>query len=429
MVGGEQEKSATMPDSVAAEAVRVDPDTAEPVVRPVPQPVSPGLRRFLALEDFETAARRRLPRMIYGFVAGAVETGAARANARAGYGDYALIPRTLMDVAGRQHDCELFGRRYAAPFGVAPLGGAAMAAYRGDIVLAEAAQSEGVPMILSAASLIKLEEVRRSRPNTWMQLYLAGDQARIDAMIDRVGAAGFDTLVVTVDTPVPGNRENNVRNGFSLPLSITPRTALDSALHPQWLFGVIARTFRTHGAPHFENMDAEHGPPLLSRTAMRNMRDRDGLAWPHIEAIRRRWSGTLIIKGLLSAADARQASALGCDGIVVSSHGGRQLDHAIAPIRALPEMVAAAGDMTVMIDGGIRRGTDVLKALALGAKFVFLGRPFLYAAVVGGAPAVMHAMRLLSSEIDRNMALMGLRNLSELGPDAVRALPCIGVEP
>ena len=303
-----------------------------------------------------------------------------------------------------------------------------MVAYRGDLALADAAQAVGVPMILSAASLIKLEEVRRGRPNTWMQLYLAGDQPRIDAMVDRVGAAGFDTLVVTVDTPVPGNRENNVRNGFSLPLSITPRTALDSALHPHWLLGVIARTFHHHGAPHFENMDAEQGPPLLSRTAMRNMRDRDGLAWTHVEAIRRRWQGTLIIKGLLSAADARRARELGCDGIVVSSHGGRQLDHAVAPLRVLPEMVAAAGDMAVIIDGGIRRGTDVLKALALGAKFVFVGRPFLYAAVVGGAPAVMHAMRLLSSEIDRNMALMGLRNLAELGPEAVRASLLQGVE-
>ena len=407
-----------MPDSLAA--VRVDPDTAEPVVRPAPEPVPPRLRRFLALDDFEPAAKRRLPRMIYGFVSGAVETGAARANARAGYADYALIPRTLVDVSRRRQDCELFGRRYAAPFGVPPLGGAAMVAYRGDLALADAAQSMGVPMILSAASLTKLEEVRRGRPNTWMQLYLAGDQQRIDAMVDRVGAAGFDTLVVTVDTPVPGNRENNVRNGFSLPLSITPRTALDSALHPRWLFGVIARTFRNHGAPHFENLDAERGAPLLSRTAVRNMRDRDGLAWPHVEAIRRRWGGTLIIKGLLSAADARRASALGCDGIIVSSHGGRQLDHAIAPIRVLPEMVEAAGNMAVMIDGGLRRGTDVLKALALGARFVFLGRPFLYAAVVGGTPAVMHAMRLLSSEIDRNMALMGLRSLAELGPDALR---------
>ena len=409
-----------MPDSSAAEAVRIDPDTAEPAISPAQAPVPARMRRFLSLDDFETAARRRLPRMIYGFVSGAVETGAAFANARAGYADYALVPRTLQDVSRRRQDCELFGKRYAAPFGVPPLGGSAMVAYRGDLALADAAQRMGVPMILSAASLIKLEEVRRGRPNTWMQLYLAGDQARIDAMVDRVGTAGFDTLVVTVDTPVPGNRENNVRNGFSLPLSITARTALDSALHPHWLVGVIARTFRNHGAPHFENMDAEQGPPLLSKTQVRNMRDRDGLAWPHVEAIRRRWSGTLIIKGLLSPADARRARELGCDGIVVSSHGGRQLDHAIAPIRVLPEMVAACGDMAVMIDGGIRRGTDVLKALALGAKFVFLGRPFLYAAAVGGVPAVMHAMGLLSSEIDRNMALMGLRSLDELGSDAVR---------
>ena len=409
-----------MPDSNAAEQARIDPDTAQPAIAPAPEPA--WLERYLSLDDFEAVARRRLPRMIYGYVAGAVETGSAYANARTGYSDYALIPRMLQDVSQRQQACTLFGRHYSAPFGVPPLGGSAMVAYRGDLALADAAQAMNVPMIISAAALIKLEEIRHGRPNTWMQLYLAGDQARIDAMVDRVAAAGFETLVITVDTPVPGNRENNVRNGFSTPIRITPRTALDSALHPYWLLGVMARTFRNHGPPHFENTDAERGPPLFSKTAMRNLRDRDGLAWSHLAAIRRRWPGTLIVKGVLAAADARRAREIGCDGVIVSSHGGRQLDHAIAPIRVLPEMVDAASGMTVMIDGGIRRGTDVLKALALGAKFVFVGRPLLYAAHVGGAPAVLHAMRLLASEIHRNMALMGLRGLDELGPDWVRSI-------
>lgn len=405
-----------MPDSLAADAAITAPPPPPPR-----QAASRRLQRCLSLDDFEPAARRRLPRMIYGYVSGAVETGAAFANAKAGYADYALVPRTLVDTSARRLDCTLFGRSYAAPFGVPPLGGASMVAYRGDLVLADAAGAMGVPMILSAASLIPLEEVRRNRPHTWMQTYLAGDPDRIDPMIDRVAAAGFETLVVTVDTPVPGNRENNVRNGFSTPIRITPRTAIDSALHPGWLLGVIARTFRNHGPPHFENMDAVRGAPLMSQNAMRNLSDRDGFAWTHLESIRQRWGGTLIVKGLLSAEDARRARDMGCDGIIVSSHGGRQLDHAVAPIRVLPEIVEAASGIPVMIDGGIRRGTDVLKALALGAKFVFVGRPFLYAACVGGSPAVQHAMQLLADELRRDMAMMGLNRLDELTTAAIRS--------
>jgi L-lactate dehydrogenase (cytochrome) len=394
------------------------------VIRAAVPMASPNVPRrfrdYLALDDFERAAHRYLPRMIYSYVAGAVETGAGLREARQAYADLALVPRTLMDVAGRTQARELFGRQYNSPVGIAPLGGAAMVAYRADIALALAARSAQVPMILSASSLIKLEDVYRENPHTWFQAYLAGHQPRIDAMIDRVAAAGFDTLVVTADTPVPGNRENNVRNGFSMPLRVTPRVALDSVLHPRWLFGTVGRTFMNHGVPHFENMDSTQGPPMLSRDFVRNMNSRDQLAWSHVEAIRRRWKGKLVIKGLLAASDVRTARQLGADGVIISNHGGRQLDCAQAPIRALPEIRAEAEGMAVMIDGGIRRGTDVLKALALGADFVFLGRPFLYAASLGGSDGVQHAIRLLSEEIHRDMALMGLRTLDELTPDMVR---------
>ena len=387
------------------------------------RPAEGWLGHFLGLDDFEVAARRHLPRMIHGYVSGAVETGSAMANARAGYQRLALVTRPMMDVSGRQQGCELFGRQYNAPFGIAPLGGAAMVAYRGDLALADAAQAMGVPMIMSASSLIPLEEVRRDRPNTWFQAYLPGDQTRIDAMVDRVAAAGIDTLVVTADTPVPGNRENNIRSGFSMPLKITANTVLDSALHPRWLLGVMARTFYRHGPPHFENMDATRGPAMLSQTAVRSMGARDQLSWGHVAEIRRRWAGRLVIKGLLSVEDARKARDCGCDGVIVSNHGGRQLDHAVAPIQMSPEIVDAVGPMPVMIDGGIRRGTDVIKALAQGASFVFLGRPFLYAAFLGGAPAVQHAITLLATEVDRDMALMGLRDLSELSRDCLRPAP------
>ena len=390
------------------------------VDRAAGMPVPRGLRNYLALDDFERVARRRLPRMIYGYVAGAVETNAGLANARSAYDELALVPRTLMDVSGRTQARELFGRRYEGAFGVSPLGGAAMVAYRADLQFAAAARAANLPMILSASSLIKLEDVRRENPDAWFQAYLAGHQPRIDAMVDRVAGAGFETLVVTADTPVPGNREHNTRSGFSMPLRVTPKVALDSALHPRWLLGTVARTFLGHGVPHFENMDATRGPPMLSRDFVRNMNSRDQLAWRHVEAIRRRWTGRLVVKGLLSADDVRKAREAGADGVIVSNHGGRQLDCAVAPLRVLPEIRARAQDMAVKIDGGIRRGTDVLKALALGADFVFLGRPFLYAAAIAGAEGVLHAMRLMSEEIHRDMALMGVNALDELDAGMVR---------
>lgn len=378
------------------------------------------LQGYLSLDDFERAARFWLPRMIYGFVAGAVETGSALKNSREAFDNHVFVHRTFRDVSTRDQTTELFGRRYAAPFGIAPMGGAAMVAYRGDLALAEAARAANVPMIMSASSLIRLEEVHAANPDAWFQAYLAGDLARIEPMIDRIAAAGYQTLVLTGDTHLPGNRENNTRNGFSMPLKITPRVFLDSALHPRWSLGVIVRTFLSHGMPRFENMEATAGPPMFSQNFMRNFSNRDRLDWSHVEAIRKRWKGRFVLKGILSAEDAARARAIGCDGIIVSSHGGRQLDHAIAPLTALPDVIEAAGGIPVMLDGGIRRGTDVLKALGLGAKFVFLGRPFLYAAFLGGNAGVTRAIAILAEEIDRDLALCGLTSPADLVPGMVR---------
>nr|WP_245214972.1 alpha-hydroxy acid oxidase [Pararoseomonas indoligenes] len=377
-------------------------------------------RDLLALDDFERHARRRLPPMIFQYVSGAVETGSALRGNLAAYREYALVPQLMRDTAARSQAVTLFGRRYDAPFGVAPLGGAAFVAYRADLVLAGAAAEMNVPMILSASSLIRLEEVQARNRDAWFQAYLAGDQARIDRLVDRVARAGYGTLVVTADTPVLGNREHNTRSGFSMPIRITPRVAVQSALHPRWLLGTVAQTFLRHGPPHFENTEAERGPPMMSQNSLRNTTARDRLAWSHLEAIRRRWKGTLLVKGLLAPGDVAMARECGADGVILSNHGGRQLDHAVAPLDVLPEVVAAKGGMKVIVDSGIRRGTDVIKAMALGADFVLLGRPFLYAAALGGQHGVLHAMRILKEEINRDMALMGLNSLSELTPDMLR---------
>jgi L-lactate dehydrogenase (cytochrome) len=392
------------------------------IVQRAASAVPRSLRRYLSLDDFEAMARRRLPKMLYGYISGAAETDAAMRDNRRAFEEYGFVPRVLKDVSNREQTTKLFGKTYAAPFGIPPMGSAALSAYRGDIVLARAAAAMNVPMVLSASSLIKLEDVQRANPAAWYQAYLAGDDSRIEPLVERVAAAGYDTFVVTADVPVPPNRENNVRNGFQVPLAITPRVAWDSLTHPHWLFGTWTRTLLNYGMPHFENMDAMRGPPVLSQNLMRNIGKRDQLAWKHVELIRRRWKGNLVVKGLIAPQDARIARECGVDGVLISNHGGRQLDGTVSALRTLPEIAAEAKGMTVMLDGGIRRGTDVIKALALGAQFVFIGRPLLYAAVVGGEPAVQHALTLLKDEIDRDMALLGIRSTSEISAELVRRI-------
>ncbi len=393
-----------------------------PTVKRTASAVPRAMRRYLSLNDFEPTARRRLPKMLYGYISGATETDAALRDNRRAFEEYGFVPRVLNDVSNREQTTQLFGKTYASPFGIPPMGSAALCAYRGDVVLARAAAAMNVPMIMSASSLIKLEDVQRENPQAWYQAYLAGEASRIEPLVDRVAAAGFDTFVVTADVPVPPNRENNIRNGFQVPLAITPRVAWDTLTHPHWLFGTWTRTLLNYGMPHFENMDSMRGPPVLSKNLMRNIGHRDQLAWKHVELIRRRWKGKLVVKGLIAPADARIARESGVDGVIVSNHGGRQLDGTVSALRTLPEIAAEAGGMTVMVDGGIRRGTDVIKALALGAHFVFIGRPLLFAAVVGGEAGVQHALTLLRDEVDRDMALLGIRSIREISAELVRRL-------
>jgi L-lactate dehydrogenase (cytochrome) len=235
-------------------------------------------------------------------------------------------------------------------------------------------------------------------------------------LVDRVARAGYRTLAVTVDVPVGGNRENNARNGFMLPLRPSVSLGWDGITHPRWLVGNLLRTLLGPGMPHFENVDAVRGPPVISAQAERSFGRRDALCWDDIAWIRDRWPGTLVLKGVLAGEDAATAARLGIDGVIVSNHGGRQLDGAMPSLAALPDVRAASGPMTVALDSGVRRGTDVLKALALGAAFVFVGRPFLYAAAIGGKAGVRHLISLLSLEVDRNMAMLGCSSLDQVGP-------------
>ena len=376
----------------------------------------------LALGDFEKAAKRHLPPAVFGYIAGAAEERSGFLESRAAFADLAFVPRVLRDVSPRSQTTTLFGRSYAHPFGIAPMGSSGVAAFDGDVVIARAAENAGIPSILSAASLTKLELVAKAAPGRWFQAYLPGEAQRIEALVDRVEQAGFDTFVLTVDVSVPGNREHYIRVGFDAPLRPSLRLAWQGLTHPSWLIGTALRTLVDRGMPHFENMDAVQGPPVLSRNLIRAIGKRDQLTWQHVALIRRRWKGKLIIKGILAGEDGHIAREHGVDGVIVSNHGGRQLDGAVAPLRVLEEVLANTGPMTVMLDGGIRRGTDVLKALALGAKFVFVGRPFLFAAAAFGQPGVQHCIKLLSDEIDRDMAMLGVNQIDDLDPQVLRHL-------
>lgn len=371
------------------------------------------MRRIFALDDLEAAAARRLPRPLFRFIAGGSETsGSLNAN-RQSYGEIFFKPRTLRDVGKRQQAVELFGRRHAAPFGIAPMGAAALMGFDADVAMARAAQAAGVPFILTSAALTPLERVREATGTGWFAGYLPADRERMGALVDRVANAGYEVLVVTADVPVPANREQNLRSGFSVPLRLTPSLLLDGLMHPHWLVSTAARTLWCHGVPHFENFSASRGASMLAGPQAPDT-SRARLTWDDLAWVRQRWSGPLIVKGILAPDDAVAARQAGADGVIVSNHGGRQLDGAVAPLQALPSIVSVAGDMTVMIDGGLRRGTDVLKALALGADFVFLGRPFLYAAALAGEAGVAHAIDLLSQEIDRDLALLGCPDIATL---------------
>jgi L-lactate dehydrogenase (cytochrome) len=389
-----------------------------------PRPVLPA--RFdgiLCLDDFEAAARRHLPLSVFGYIAGAAETNRSLRANREAYQAYDFVTRVLVNVSQRDLGVTLLGRRYSVPFGIAPMGLGALSAYRGDLVLARAAARDNLPMVMSGSSLIRLEDVARANPDAWFQAYLPGDDPAILALLERVQAAGTRTLVITLDTPVAANRENNVRAGFSIPVRPGPRLAWQGLTHPRWLFGTFLRTLALHGMPHFENSYAARGAPILSPTVERSLADRGHLDWRHLRLIRQRWPGELVVKGVLDPRDARHAVAEGVDGIVVSNHGGRQLDGAVAPLRVLPRIVEACPDTPIMIDSGIRRGSDVLKALALGARFVFVGRPFAFAASIAGEAGVLKAIELLRSEVSRNMAMLGVTALEQLDPSRLVANP------
>ena len=375
------------------------------------------LGHILCLDDFEVAARLHLPAPVFAYVSGGVERNQSlQANARA-FERFEFVTRVLVNTAKRSTETSLLGETWSAPFGIAPMGLCALSAYRGDLALANAVGRENIPMIVSGSSLIPLETIVQANPRAWFQAYLPGTQPEIVALLERVKAAGYGTLVITLDASIASNRENNIRAGFSTPLRPSARLAWQGLTHPRWLFGTFLKTLWQHGMPHFENNYARRGAPILSSSVLRDFSDRGHLGWEHIRLIRQMWPGKLVVKGILDVRDALLSVENGADGIIVSNHGGRQLDSTVSPMRVLPGIVKACPDTPVMIDSGFRRGTDVLKALALGARFVFVGRSFNYAAAVGSEDGVCKGISLLRAEVSRDMAMLGVTHTSNVGED------------
>ena len=373
-----------------------------------------NLRRVMVLEDLDPLAHSFLPRLLWEFGSKGTEANLSREGNRRVFDEIWLRPRILKNVIGRTMEKALFGKSFDAPFGISPMGASAMFGFEAELNFARAARAANIPYVMSGSALIPMEKIAEAYPGVWFQAYVSAERDAIGELADRVWRAGIRHLVVTVDTPVPGNRRASLRAGFEYPIRPGLRIALDGLTHPRWLVGTFFRTLLATGVPHIENYGKERGIPIISRSAKRRILIRDALDWDDMKWLREKWQGKLLIKGVLSPEDTRIAAKIGLDGLFVSNHGGRQLDTAMPPLKALPEIAAEKGNMAILFDGGIRRGTDVVKALALGADFVFAGRPFLYAVALGEEAGVTHAINLLKEEVYRTIALLGCNNLDEL---------------
>jgi L-lactate dehydrogenase (cytochrome) len=381
------------------------------------------LQRCLSVADFEKEARRRLPRSVYEFVRGGTEDERSLRASHDAFDNVGFRPRGLRDVSKRSQTASLWGRTYASPLGIAPTGLAGIVRHDCDLMLAGGARGADIPFILSGASNVPLEKVQEHAPGCWYQAYFPGDRDVMERIMQRLERAGIDVLVVTIDTCVGANRENNERNHFVAPFRLSLPLLLDGIRHPAWSLDVFMRTLLSNGIPRFANMADGQGMRITENSPQGFRAGRDKLTWEHLEWLRGRWKGRLVVKGVMHPADAELAQSIGADALIVSSHGGRQLDGAIAPLQALPAVAAQVSQtFPVFVDGGFRRGTDVLKALALGADMVFVGRATLYGAAVAGARGVARVIDLLKSEIDRDMALLGCRTLEDVTPDLVETI-------
>lgn len=367
------------------------------------------------IDDLRKLAKKRLPKIAYDFIEGGTDDEVGLVTNEQAFRKARIVPRYLVDVMNRDQSTTLFGRTYSSVIGIAPTGLAGLFRRGADLMLAEAAREANVPFIMSGTSTASIEDLGRIAPDHgWYQLYSAKTQSVSEDMIKRAGDAGLKTLVFTVDVPQGSNRERNVRNGWDRPLKLTWKTKFEALRHPAWMM-----EWMRHGTPYFDNWakyagDGASAEKIADFVASQN---RAPMTWKHVERYRELWKGNFVLKGIMHPDDAIRAHSLGVDGLMVSNHGARQLDIAPSPLEVLPTIRDAVGDrMTLMFDGGIRRGMDAVVALCLGAKFCFVGRPTLYGVTAGGVPGAARALAIFRREIDITMAQIGAAKIADLGP-------------
>ena len=369
--------------------------------------------------DLRDQALARTPKFLFEYVDRGCEDEVALKNNRAAFSRIKLNPRTLVDVSHRNQEITLLGSKQAMPVIVAPTASAGLMWHEGEIALARAARQAGIPFALSTNSVTPMEKVAdQAGGQLWFQLYLWADRNLSHQLVKRAHAAGYEGLMVTVDGVVSGKREYNKRNGYASPFKFNSRNVTDVLAHPRWLLGVLMRYLLTTGMPRRENFPRElNGGSILGKPpTVKN----DALNWDDLKALRDMWPGKLMVKGVLSPKDAAMAADYGADGVIVSNHGGRNLDSSRAPIEVLPEIVAAVQQrIAVVVDSGFRRGSDVVKALAMGANAVMLGRAPLYGTAMGGEAGATRALEIIRDEIDSTMALLGCCKISDLNAEHV----------
>ncbi len=373
------------------------------------------MKGVVNIEDLRKLAKKRLPKIAYDFIEGGTDDEVGLVTNEQAFRQARIVPRYLVDVSVRDQSTTIFGRTYSSPIGIAPTGLAGLFRRGADLMLAEAARDANVPFIMSGSATGSIEDLAKLAPDHgWYQLYSSKDEAISEDLIKRTADAGLKTLVFTVDVPEGSNRERNIRNGWGRPLKLSWATKMEALEHPAWML-----EWMRHGTPYFSNW-AKYAGPGASADKVADLvayQNRAPMTWKHVERFRQIFPGNFVLKGIMHPDDAIRAHSLGVDGIMVSNHGARQLDNAPSPLHVLPAIRDAVGDkMTVMFDGGIRRGLDAIIALCMGAKFVFQGRPTLYGVTAGGVQGAKAALGIFRREIDISMAQMGATRIADLGP-------------
>jgi len=378
--------------------------------------MSPGIARTWSIDDLRRLAKRRLPRAVFDFIDGGAETESTLRANRAAFERVRLLPKVLVDVSNIDTSTTILGGPSKLPIAIAPTGAVGFGRRGGDIAIARAAAQFGIPYTLSTTATTSIEQIAREAPGRlWFQVYVFKRRDFTMGLIERARAADYEAIVVTVDLAVGGKRERDMRNDFSVPFRFTRRNLLDFAARPGWALDMLVR-----GMPVMENLvgfeNEAASSAAIAASVGRNMDP--SFDWDGLKAIRDRWPRKLVVKGVERADDAERLAAMGCDGVVVSNHGGRQLDGACATLDALPAVARAAGKrMSVFVDGGVRRGGDAVKAVALGAEGAMIGRATLFGACAGGGPGAVRALEILRDELVRTMQLCGVTRVGAIGPE------------